>query len=163
MKTINNNIEEKEVGFPNAKLLKEKGFKQWCLCNYFKERPRSYGLAEHKFKSNETLLNIHGWDNMLHDGTYEQSDIFTIAPTQQVAIDWILINFGIHIHVETDSYGECFYPKISSASKKTWDNLELRSLIIASLYNISVVKYNTPEEAKEATINYTLTKLLCEK
>jgi len=33
MKTINNNIEEQRVGFDNAKLLEEKGFK--CKVEYY--------------------------------------------------------------------------------------------------------------------------------
>jgi len=155
MKTLNNNIEEKRVGFPNAKLLKEKGF-EVHTCTYFEAFIQtSGGNLAYKFeRENDNKENYNNFDYK-----FEESSIVFARPTQQVAIDWILINFGINIHVESDSYGECFYPKISSASKKTWDNLELRSLIIASLHNTNLFEFKNPEDAKEAAINHVLTNL----
>ena len=69
---MNNNITEQLVSFEVAKLLKEKGFNSYCGKIY------AYGQTE-------TIDNITPLDNTNDRGYY-------LAPTQQLAIDWILIN-----------------------------------------------------------------------
>ncbi len=130
MKTLNNNIKEQKVGFDNAKLLKEKGFD--CLCSFAFNgayEPHHLNIIELFFKqSNSELIE----------------KIFT-APTQQLALDWIRINFNIHI-------------TITSISQESWQFHITR--IGDRLGENYGEDFYTPEEAKEAAINYVLTKLI---
>jgi hypothetical protein len=118
-KEVNNNIEEHRVGFPNAKLLKEKGFGVKCTHRYF---------------HNSDLIT-----------TEESTSKFPIinAPTQQVAIDWIRINFELEVNIESCTMG--FYVFIYN--RKTYSKI-----ILQYFHNI----FETPEEAKESAINHVL-------
>jgi len=126
MKTINNNIKEKRVGFPNAKLLKEKGFDVLgkycydCLGDIYSVKLENHNKHTKKFT----------------------------APTQQVAIDWILKNHTIWIQiVKTDALASlCNYVIL-------WHNGVCHNEARGG-------GFNTPEEAKEEGIKYILTKLI---
>jgi len=134
MKTLNNNIEEQKVGFDNAKLLKEKGFD--VKTHYWFHRDTK------KLEYNNLLFSMN---NLTENYS---------APTQQVAIDWIKINFGIQIFLDyTFCVGLYYGTKIMSPNGN-----------VDEIWTKSVDKVidgsNTPEEAKEAAINYVLTKLI---
>jgi len=133
MKIINNNIEEQKVNFTNAKLLKEKEFGVNCSMVYDFDgkideggfREGGGGWRARTFNYNKTL-------------NYACS-----APTQQVAIDWILENFYIHIKLDRDEdMWKCELYTINSGNRH-----------IPTGYK----NYNTPEEAKESAINHVLT------
>jgi len=126
MKEINNNIEERLVSFESAKLLKKAGFDI--------RRGLMYGTQNiPQLESyNETLFDLY-------------RDYF-LAPTQQVAIDWIRINFGIHIRLDRNwDMWRCEVFRIIGGNKHVptgWEN------------------YDTPEEAKEEALKYCLTELI---
>jgi len=146
MKTINNNIEEKTVGFPNAKLLKEKGF-------YI---DKSNTL---KFYHTETELRI--WNTIMRVQTYATSlpfeyskyDIYQ-APTTSLAIDWIRINFGIQIFLDYT-----FYDGFHYGCKVVLPDGNVEEIWVEGVDN-DIDGSDTPEEAKEAAINHVLTVLL---
>jgi len=127
MKTINNNIQEARVGFPNAKLLKEKGFNVKCKDFYNKVE----------------VLN----------GSYHLEGSIE-APTQQLAIDWIRINFDIQIFLDYT-----FYDGFHYGCKITIPNGDVEEIWTEGIDN-DIDGSDTPEEAKEAAINYVLTKLI---
>ena len=132
MKTINNNIEEQTVGFDNAKLLKEKGFDVVTKGLFFDGELNSTVEAK--------------------NSDFESSRYFS-APTQQVAIDWIWINFGIHIEIQHDGTFSHFTYKLCKLNK---NNIKTEPHYLHPFGE----GFHTPEEAKEATINYVLTKLI---
>jgi len=141
MGKIINNIEEVRVGFPNAKLLQEKGFD--CICSFAFNgayEPHHLNIIELGFKqSNSELLK----------------NVFT-APTQQVAIDWFRINFGIHVDcqvegINLDIYRFICFKTSDERVKETIKHIEDDS------HN---GRYDTPEEAKEVAINYVLINLI---
>jgi len=69
----------------------------------------------------------------------------TIRNTQQVAIDWILENFEIHI-------------TITSISQESWQfHITKIGGVLGAYYEED---FNSPEEAKETAINYVLINLL---
>jgi len=141
MKIIINKIEEQRVGFPNAKLLKEKGFD--CLCSFAFNgayEPHHLNIIELGFKqSNSELIE----------------NVFT-APTQQLAIDWIRINFGIHIDCQVEGISLEIYRFIcfDTPDERVRETLKH---IQDDFHN---GRYKTPEEAKEAAINHVLTKMI---
>lgn len=131
MKTINNNIKEQHVGFTNGKLLKEAGFDVYC---------QSWCTEDGSYYYNQDKEQTLGWNNK-HLPKSEFS-----RPTQQLAIDWIRINFGIHINIWYASELSIGYHLINIPDGKVIDRNEKL--------------YNTPEEAKEAAIEYCLTNLI---
>ena len=146
MNIINKNIEEQVVGFLNAKLLKEKGFGVPCSKAFdFNGQIEEGGFRE----GNSWQLRTFDYNTTLN---YACS-----APTQQLVIDWIRINFGIHISVDiagnNSYYGEQNgkYMYCISEIKKG------KSLENSWTYQIL---FNTPEEVKETAINYVLNNLI---
>lgn len=150
MKTINNNIEEQMVGFDNAILLKEKGFDVPCRFVH------------------DNWNNIKDWeeedDNRNpHKNSIKNQSAYYSAPTQQVAIDWIRINFGIDIYtkcIEPFDYEDKMnpYPKIVWISKI--NDLEQIEKFVNTNNGLAINHFHTPEEAKEAAINYALINLI---
>jgi len=126
MKKIDNSIEERRVGIDNAKLLDELGFDVICKYGY-----------NHVTHEPIEMLNRNS------------EKIIISAPTQSIALDWIRINFDIHVYVNEE-----FRPYIIKDKK----NL-IRS---GPLYRIengnNKYSWVTPEEATEAAINFILTK-----
>ena len=138
MKTINNDIKETRVGFPNAKLLKEKGF--CVLPENTKKTDYVLGYVYDKDDEDDDILKVTDfqWEDNV------QSHKF-LRPTQQVAIDWILENFEIHI-------------TITSISQESWQfHITKIGGVLGAYYEED---FNSPEEAKETAINYVLINLL---
>jgi hypothetical protein len=129
MKRINNNIEEQRVSFDNAKLLKEKGFDV---------------VTDLIYMTNHTSIVL--FDNINSLKHSDSNNPFVSAPTQQVAIDWIIINFGIHIILDWN--GDEYF----CATRKVVD-----SKMVIDVFGL---RFNTPKEAKEAAINHVLTNLI---
>jgi hypothetical protein len=128
---MNNNIQEKLVSFETAKLLKEKGFSVKCEWAY------QHNKLVHDSKNRE----LKNWNEVKH--------VECSAPTQQLAIDWIRINYGIHIFVDFGLGWEGFTIPCGYQGNATIKDLH---------WNCS--NFNTPEEAKEAAIIYVLEKLI---
>jgi len=131
MKTINNDIQEKRVGVDNARLLKEKGFDI---------------ITDLIYMTNHTSIVL--FDNVNGLRHSDGNNPFISAPTHQLAIDWIFENFGFVIWsepiVKKDSIMFFYYIRKYKISR--WTKL--------------TTLFTTPEEAKDAAINYVLTTLL---
>ena len=138
---MNNNIKEQLVSFEEAKLLKEKEFQVFCS-HYFDSK----GNLVEPFLENGSSTDIEfrvDFSDFLENYNYSKHQNTFSAPTQQLAIDWIRIDFGIHIYCYnngTSWIGSC--QSISGAIKKF------------------ITNNKTPEEAKSAAIKYTLLNLI---
>jgi len=137
MKTINNNIEEQRVGFDNAKLLEEKGFK--CKVEYYFVNRDQYGVQ------NKNKREVKYTDALTRG---------VKRPTQQLVIEWIRINFGIHIILDFT-----FYDGFHYGCKIMSPNGNVEEVWSEGVDN-DVDGSDTPEEAKEAAISYVLTTLI---
>jgi len=98
MQTINNNIEETRIGFDNAKLLKEKGFKVYGY-KFYTPNGKKEPYITHGIEYMSDAKCKADW-NTLVPYPNKEKDVLCSAPTQQLAIDWIRVNFNIHIFVE---------------------------------------------------------------
>ena len=135
-------IEPTYVTFEQAKLLKEKEF-DLMVNAYFEDNGREE-LIQNKYQANYNCSTSLG---LTHS-----------KPEQWQVVEWLRLKHGIHIHNETDSYGEDWYPKLSICSKESWENLELRNIINKFRYGILDCK--TPQEAYSAAFDYVLSNLI---
>jgi len=143
MKTINNNIEEVRVSFDNAKLLKEKGFNVPCT-HYF---ILNFSNFKADFVLNQFKTPIEENKNILQLCATKQPHL-ALAPTHQVAIDWIRINFRFDITTTQDwDYG------ILKGYDSIIESIDGETLIDCGTFKSS-------EKAKEEAINHLLTKLI---
>jgi hypothetical protein len=123
---INNNIQETLVSFEIAKLLKEAGFDVPCQ----------------KWYSNEGSCY---YENEFNNCRGSVPSFYCEAPTQQLAIDWIRINFGIHIQdmIYRRNPDDFLFVVYYNKTEKYFSE-----------------PFDTPEEAKEAALLYTLQNLI---
>ena len=91
-----------------------------------------------------------------HPSTYQDKDN---AATISDVVIWIHENHGIWISVDCDCYGDLWYAKLSVASKKNWDNIDLRHKIISS-YRKFPNEHKSATEAYESAFKYTLNNLI---
>lgn len=133
--TINNNLTEKLVSFEVAKLLKEAGFDVVTSLIYMTNR-----------ELNPLFENIN---NLKHS---DGNNPFISAPTQQLAIDWIRVNFDIHILVN-----------IAIDDRWYFESFNLKGKRNAEILTDEEYWFNTPEEAKEAALTYVLQDLILKK
>ena len=80
-------------------------------------------------------------------------------PTIAEVVMWIYEKYGIWISVDCDCYGILWYANLSVASEKNWDNIDLRHEIISASKKFPN-EHNSPTEAYEAAILYTLNNLI---
>lgn len=128
MNVKNNNIEETLITPPLAKVLECTGFrgkinKKWRL----KEEKEEYELIE---------LN--------HPKFYYEGSI--IAPTQQLVVDWLRINFNFHIQVYFATHKNQWYFNIMDITESPGKEYLYRS----------GYSFKTYEQAKEEAILYCL-------
>lgn len=158
---INNNIQEDYCSFEVCKLLKEKGFDipcstHWELGNGDKKSNTPPGVYIGGFLDKQGSPRPYNNSELMESYQDERypNDVFGewSRPTHSVAIEWIRVNFGIHIWI----------------ASKDVDGKEV--LYIGNARNIPVKKdkkgfiidplpYNpksTPQEATEAALLYTL-------
>ena len=184
MKTINNDITEMFVSFEQAKLLKEKGFAIPFHSYYYEDGEfkqhsltgtNSYYGDPYEFELSEFNENWNdGWltkkDGNRCFGCNKKQGYFETftAPTQQLTIDWIRINFDISIDVASyynpQKLDKRLYEVGISHKNNGFEGLiQNASNRISVDWTISSEKYwlfNTPEEAKSAAILYTLKHLI---
>lgn len=91
-------IKEEYVSFETAKLLKEKGFDEECVCYYDAEG----GFNSHTI--NTSFVN------------HEFSNYFT-APSQQMAMRWLREDHGIFIQIDKEMGGTRY---VASLWKEDW-------------------------------------------
>lgn len=164
METINN-IKEKRVNFDNAKLLKEIGFDVPCHRNF------EIALKSKKDKQ-DGYSGSFGWKKgefNIQEGYNTNSSLNTYydninwygcsAPTQQIALDWIRINFGIDVQiiVNYSSLGKLYRVGVVFINVLNQvDTLFIRP----DNDTIHFIEFKTPEEAREAAIKHVLTNMI---
>ena len=152
-------ITEDYVSFEIAKLLKEKGFKEWCRC--------CYGVAvlhngEDISFDEECELRDEGRENEIEyveGGTFyyfncnngdEDTNVWA-APTLQMAMKWLREVHSLYLDIVTSfsQDGICY----TFSCSNTMD-------LIQGTNGTSYHEYQTYEEACEAAIKYCLKNLI---
>ncbi len=120
MKEINNNIQEPICSIELVKLLHGKGFdvKENCTCGGFPEC-----ICEHT----------------------RSRPNYIYRPTHALVIEWIRVNFGIHIYTPvkdnlTEYFGRYAYSE--------------------GILNTTYERYETPKEATEAVLLYVVQNII---
>ena len=133
---MNNNIKETYCTFEISKLLKEKGFE--CKTYYGYD---SKGLIV----QHSTFLSYSPGEPEIFAEDYLQSWLYQM-PTQAVAIEWVRVNYNLHIY------------------SNYLDDILLYGFTILNIKNNEEMyekfKFNTPQEALEAGLLYTLKNLI---
>ena len=157
-------ITEDYVSYETAKLLKEKGFREWCSHCYgvdvrYKGNPIDED-EEFELKSEGKEDEIEYVDGgRLYNSMWDNSDESKIyaAPTLAIAIKWIRNTYKIHIearicnHALSDKVNIIkYYWVLINAEICRWMDESTAHDLIA---------FNTPEEAYENAIKYCLEKI----
>jgi len=140
MKTINNNIQEQYCSFEVSKLLKDYGFD-------------GKSNSEMGFKLDGQVSYDILVDVMNGNGIY--------SPTHEIAIEWVRINHGVWISVDwmtrTKPYNSGFICHLRGTNNKiNQDNF----LVVNDTLEPGYEVFNTPQEANEAALLYTLNNLI---
>lgn len=184
IENMNNNIKEPLCSFEVSKLLKEKGFKQPTLCYYFEDGifvqnsyrdtvGMDYG-KEFELEYEELLDNWN--DNFVTKkngdrcfGCGKSKGYFETysAPTHAIAIEWLRVNWNIHIIVgiqfenKVENYTEEFFEYIYwiyniPEMRKNNEN------VLPYIETLSTFEngFKTLQEAVEAALLYTLKNLI---
>lgn len=156
-------MKEDFVNFEIAKLLKEKGFTEFCF--------KCYGVAVLHNGANisfdeECELKDEGRGNeieyveggILYNYGCNNSDkdakVWT-APTLSVAMKWLREKHGIIITIDFDEY------ELTSDNKKVGYGYNIQKVETPTKYfTISTMVYDTYEEACEAAIRFCLENLI---
>jgi hypothetical protein len=153
-KELNNKMQEQKVGFDNAKLLKEKGFD--CINPPIFYIRKTINTGTPMYNGNGTSYLSSMPKLSIKEGHY-------YSPTQQVAIDWIRINFNVEIHVGVNFYNKSeklgYYYSIDKFTKANIHDGKDYDMNQINLLG-DTKAFDTPEEAKEAAINHVLTILI---
>jgi len=140
------------VSFPLAKLLKEKGFDKQCSNFYTNPRCKMFGIDEHgryyPIKNKAKNLWISG-----NAATLDSKHVY-YAPTIAEVVMWLYEKHGIWI-----------YPYCAGNNKFHWGIANSKTgVIIKNSYkkdkNTLFEGFNSPTEAYEVAIEYTLNKLI---
>lgn len=136
---LNNDIQEGYCSFEVSKLLKEKGF--W--------------VQTHDKCWVKTLD-----DEIIYNGNKEQhhrAKQWIMHPTHALAIEWIRVNFGIWIYIgckeKEDGSGDVWYIPCGR-------NLPIKKSGQFIIDTIPYLPRETPQEATEAALLFTLKKLI---
>lgn len=123
-------ITENYVSFETAKLLKEKGFDEYC--GYYDKTGEYISAPNNTFN---------------HKG-----DEYISAPTLQVAMKWLREVHKLFIEIAVGDYeGRIWYD---------FDVINIGEKDIPIVPIVDIVKFKTYEEAVEAALKYCLTNLI---
>lgn len=143
---MNNDIYDSHCSFEVSKLLKEKGFKvliRGVYTHYLitqKSDNPSFCMEKNEIEVSGDYIINDGPGDLSCDHYYQCS-----RPTHQLAMEWIRVNFGIWINIEPDiENNRCWFRIVSE--KYTGDGNDKF--------------YNSPQEATEAALLFTLQNLI---
>ena len=134
-------IKEAYVSFEVAKLLKEKGFNEYCLKNYW---------------SSDKELHDWKWElsyNRNSDGNSNTKDCS--APTQAMALAWLREIHNKYCDIGYDIDLDWFFQVIDLKETVENDYPETKHY-----HTEDETGFNTYEEALEAALKYTLENLI---
>lgn len=158
-KILNNNIQEDYCSFEVSKLLKEKGL---FLNNYFIFRVTK-DSGKYPWQKEGSLLNEHEHLDETCSPNHGVPGINLIqCPTHALAIKWIRENFGIHIYpTQVFAHNESREDYLQSKGFTPWITVTKNNILQEKeTPPCMVIKYNSPEEAVEAALLYTLNNLI---
>lgn len=132
---MKNDIKELYCSYEVSKLLKARDFNIDCKSYY------EISLTD-KSHSDDGYSGPFGWKkdelNVKYDyntnaslnNIYDNENWFACSrPTINIVQHWIKENFGIWVIVETDIYGNEWYPRLTICSKDTYENEQLRDMV----------------------------------
>lgn len=131
MKEINNNIEEPVCSLKVSQLLKEKGF----------------NVPTSQFYKNDGLIDPKRFIGLFYKNSDFAENTFIAAPTHSVAVEWIRVNFWVDITANGVRY--------AGDDKASYYSVNVNGNSV--LYT---ERFDTPQEAIEAALLYTLTNLI---
>ena len=146
-------MEESYVSLEIAKLLKEKGFNEFCRAYWggFNTRPLSLCGC------NRGKAFDYCWNTMLEKDYSNNEQTYIAAPTLQMTCRWLREKHGIHIEalcpvvdIDTNTNGVKYNVVISN----------LNNYCLAYDTPIEDNEYDSYEEAIKAAIKYCLTNLI---
>lgn len=88
------------VNFELAQKLKEKGFKEKCLCHYVGED--LYYNIESPIANNQLWFSHNKFDNIWHRDNYD-------APTISQVLKWLRDEKGIHVCIALGEFSDWMY------------------------------------------------------
>ncbi len=142
---MNNNIQESYCSFEVSQLLKDKGFDVECRFFYDTEFQEMDWHIEYENFRNSEIVNGHGYGG----GKGLRFPMIS-APTHSVAIEWIKVNFGIHINPILKIFPNYYRTTVSMHGKHP-EELDA---------NTDNCCWSSPKEAIEAALLYTLKDLI---
>lgn len=154
---INNNIQEDYCSFEVSKLLRDRGCKQIATSVYVLD----WDLEESPPKDSELRKKINtsttrSFGDFIND--IEKYPNYCGKITHSVAIEWIRVNFGIWINVWSDTNLNL----IEWRNSAKW--FYVLNCDLGECYDLQTGKhkylFNSPTEAYEAAIQYTLKNLI---
>lgn len=167
---INNDIKESRVSFIVAKLLRKLGFnapctQHWEWGNGDKAQGYEPGIYTSSFSdkngSYRPYTNTELGNTYIEDG--EEFGEWS-RPTTQMAIEWIRINFDIHIYAH--NFRHVYYVNISSVSPKAYAKKDKYGNATSGPLDtrnfIYLKRYDTPYEGYEEALICVLNKLINE-
>ena len=143
MKEINNNIQEPICSSEVSQLLKEKGF----------------DVKTSQFYRNDESIDPKRFIGLFYKNSDFAVNTFIAAPTHSIALEWIRVNFGIHLRVSR-IYRR---PLFDEPAPEPMFTVEIDDLYSKNgkAYSDGVIdNFDTPQEAIEAALLYTLTNLI---
>lgn len=140
LRQINNSISESYCSFEVSKLLKERGFDIACAHWYNSAGVKIQNMVE--VDAYDVTITITDILNK-RPHTIEYKDCCFI-PTHALAIEWIRVNFGLWVHV-FEMQGVWYLG--TNCNDDNGNDIYLES-------------FNSPQEATEAALLYTLKNLI---
>lgn len=143
-------IEEAYVSFEIAKLLKEKGFNEYCWKLYelgdcdIPVLLNGFELSEESSFWNNKYLELYKKEHCYIN------DICS-APTHQMTMKWLRETYDVYIVPKKDFFGGCYTGRIYDGRRETITDKD---------DYIACSGYNNYEEATEAAIKYCLENLI---
>ena len=154
-------IKESHVSLEIAKLLKEKGFNEFCRAYWggFNTRPLSLCGC------NRSEAFDYCWNTMLEKDYSNSEQTYIAAPTLQMACRWLREEYNIHIQVGITI---CEDYKVSPPEYYVYisSTVDGKNLVDYKSGDNGVIEnglprgFETHEEAVEASIVYCLTNLI---
>jgi hypothetical protein len=143
-------IKEEYVSFEVAKLLKEKGFNEYCWKLY------EFGDCDMPVLLNGFELDSESgfWNNEyleLYKKEHSYINDICSAPTLQMAMRWLRETFNIHVVPKRDFYGGFYTGRIYDGRRELTADKE---------DYIACAGYDTYEEAANIAIKYCLEKMI---
>jgi hypothetical protein len=132
-------MERRYVDFPIAKLLKEIGFNERCLYGY-----DSFGDVV----SNKEPLN------------WNESKILFSRPEIWEVVEFLKTKYGIWVHVECESSGLVWFPKVNICSDESWKNEEIRDVVYLVNGKLKTKWFKSDQKAYNAAFKHILEELI---